>query len=381
MPLGTAPPLTAAIALNAADKFSRANIANYPVQRKLDIATCQPAPQTITSTYTIRPTTTVTETVRPYAVTTKEATIITLLGNPTAESTTTLTATTTVLLGATTIIDTTSSTQYEVSTETQTRMETDTVVSTTTLTTTTTVPWAVQTCAPPARRRVFKFGRGDSPFPNKCSCYLTATQGAPSLKTATETTTEGLVTQTILEQGSQTPTITRIVTMTAYLNAATVSAAEVTETITEARTETRDSLITVVDTETKTVTSTETKTTTETSIASTTAISTATADPCADAHRLSVPAGTGLSGPNIALSFSNEGGRNDEEILSCCRSCFGNPGCAFFRVSDRLCEGFGVENATNPCASNRCPRGQPALLHQRAQDGYEYFLGECGVLE
>ncbi|VUC27712.1 unnamed protein product [Clonostachys rosea] len=358
------------MALNAAGKY-----------RKLDIATCKPAAQTITSTLTIRPTTTVTETIHPFAITTKETSTVTLLGNPAAESTTTLSATTTILLGATTIIDTTTSTQYDVAVETQTRMETDTVVSTTTVTTTTTVPWAAQTCTSPARRRVFKFGRSGSPFPNKCSCYLTATRGAPSLQTATEISPEGTVTQTILELGSQTPTITRTVIMTAYLSVTTVSAPEMTETITEPRVETRHSLTTVVDTETKTVTSIETRTTTETSVTSTTAISTATADPCADTRRLHVPAGTGLSGPNIVLSFSSEGGRSEEEVLSCCRSCFGNPGCVLFRVNEKLCEGFGVkENATELCASNRCPRGQPALLHQRAQDDYDYFLGECGTL-
>ncbi|KAH7129595.1 hypothetical protein B0J13DRAFT_564297 [Dactylonectria estremocensis] len=351
--------------------------------KNMKVTTCQSVAPTITSTRTTQPTVFVTRTIYPQEFTKEIQKTITKSGQPIAQPTLTLTATLTQIV-KTTIIDTTvcATTSTAVTTDIETTFTTSTVTELST----STVTWEKPYCGVRNKKRcvdlrdIKKRHDRRAPLPTECSCFLTSTQAYKSIQTATITIKNSPCTETTYVENSQTPTITRTITLTKYSGGRTLCAPETTETITKLFTRTIHSWTTVFDTTITTLTEHDTTTITDTT--ATTEIVIETADPCDD---VSEEAGAMYRMNQLAESVVGKTS-NGLSVNECCRSCYGTPSCAFFRhrVEPELeCTNYFISDDTTDLycqgLTDLCPVGFVLYARQgpTADPDFDYWWGPC----
>ncbi|KAH8656877.1 hypothetical protein BGZ61DRAFT_540697 [Ilyonectria robusta] len=351
--------------------------------KKMKVATCQAVAPTITSTRTIQPTAFVTRTIYPQEVTKKIEKTITKAGPPITQPTLKLTVTSTQIV-ETTVIDTTVSTAT--STAVTTEFETTWTTSTVTELSTSTVSWVKPYCGVRRKKRcvdlrdIKKRNDRRAPLPEECSCFLTSTQPYQSTQTATVTVKKSPCTETTYVEKSQARTVTRTVTFTKYTGGRTLCAPEATETVIQTVTQTIHTLTTIFDT--SVTTSTQHDTTTITDTTATTEIVIETADPCDD---VSEDAGYMYRMNQLANDVVGETS-NGLTVNECCRSCYGNPSCAYFRhkVEPELeCTNYFIsDDATELYCqglTDMCPVGFVVYAKQgpTVDPDFDYWWGPC----
>lgn len=179
---------------------------------------------------------------------------------------------------------------------------------------------------------------------------------------------------------SQARTVTRTVTFTKYTGGRTLCAPEATETVIQTVTQTIHSLTTIFDT--SVTTSTQHDTTTITDTTATTEIVIETADPCDD---VSEDAGYMYRMNQLANDVVGETS-NGLTVNECCRSCYGNPSCAYFRhkVEPELeCTNYFIsDDATELYCqglTDMCPVGFVVYAKQGStvDPDFDYWWGPC----
>ena len=206
------------------------------------------------------------------------------------------------------------------------------------------------------------------------ACFLTTTKPAAT-KTAFVTKNKPAVTHTVYKFGGPRKVISRTITIFRYVAGPTASAPETTTTSIATVTQTDHTLTTVTDSQITTATEVEEVTDFVVATKTETATATATKDPCDDAGSWDSMQQE-IAGSSVQITISQDA-IGPDAVKLCCRSCYANPNCVFFRIGGYVCEVFSsVPSFSDSCTSPLCPRGFPSLGFYES-DGKDYYLGPC----